>query len=328
MAVTTKEIAKICGISRGTVDRALNGKGRISPATKEKILAVAKELGYRKDMLARGLVKGKTMYIGVSVFDIRNHYFSQMVNAIELEANSKGYFINITLHEKSPEKEIQLLNSLVDRRVDGILICPVNKGVEFERFLKSLPVPVVVIGNFVSPDLSFVGIDEKQASMDAVSLLLAKGYKRIIFVCPPLADRENENIYTHEQRTLGFVERTLDNAQVEAIVLSTWNYLEELDSILPSSGKKTALFCSGDIYALQTLSYLRKRGIRVPEDVGLMGFDNIDMLEFITPSLTTISNEIETVGRTAVDTLVELMNGEETPTQKLIPHNIVQGESV
>lgn len=328
MAVTTKEIAKICGVSRGTVDRALNGKSRINSETKEKILSVAKELGYRKDMLARGLVKGTTMYIGVVVFDIRNHYFSQMVNAIELEAKTKDYFVNITLHEKNKEMEYQLINSLVDRRVDGILISPVNKGPEFEAFLRSLPIPVVVIGNYVAPSIPFVGIDEKKATAEAVSLLISKGYERVIFVCPPLADRANENIFAHEQRTLGFQECMRKNPQVEAVVVGTWDYLEELDQLLENQNPKSAVFCSGDIYALQIMQHLKRKGLRIPRDIGIMGFDNIDMLEFVTPSLATISNEVESVGRIAVDTLVGLMDGQKTNARRFVPHKIIEGESI
>lgn len=328
MGITTKEIAKICGVSRGTVDRALNGKGRISPTTKEKILSVAKEMGYRKDLLARGLVKGKTMFIGVVVFDIRNHYFSQMVNAIELQARANDYFVNISLHEKNQEMEYQLVNSLVDRRVDGILICPVNKGPNFAKFLKRLPIPVVVIGNFVAPELPFVGIDEKQATEDAMSLLLSKGYERIIFVCPPLSDRGMENVYTHEQRALGFIEFSKKYQNLEFIIISTWSYLKELDILLKKKGKKTAVFCSGDIYALQILLHFKKIGIRVPDEIGIMGFDQIDMLEFVTPSLATISNEIEQVGRCAVNMLVDLMNERQTDTHILIPHKVLDGESI
>ena len=180
MAVTTKDIAKACGISRGTVDRALNDRGRINQETKEKILRVAKEMGYRPDLLARSLVKGKTMSIGVVVFDILNRYFAQMVNSIEMKAKSKGYFVNITLQEKDPEMEIQLINSLVDRRMDGIILCPVNKGIKFTKFIESLPIPVVVIGNMVSPSVPFIGIDERKAASDATNLIVSKCYERIV----------------------------------------------------------------------------------------------------------------------------------------------------
>lgn len=328
MGITTKEIARICGVSRGTVDRALNGKNRISPVTKERILSTAKQLGYRKDMLARGLVKGKTMYIGVVVFDIRNHYFSQLVNAIELQAQAKNYFVNITLHEKNRQKEYQLINSLVDHRVDGILICPVNKGQDFEKFLKSLSVPVVTIGNYISEEIPSVGIDEKQAAKDAVSLLTAKGYRRILFICPPLADRESENVYTHEQRAYGFLECAKQNREIEMDVVGTWNFLEVIDRMLAEKKARTAIFCSGDIYALQILQYLKDKGVEVPKEVGVMGFDDIDMLDFITPSLATISNEIQEVGGAAVDLLWKYMNGQECEAHILVPHRVIEGESI
>lgn len=327
MAITSKEIAELCGVSRGTVDRALNGKDRISPKTRDRILAVAKEMGYHKDMLARGLVKGKTMYIGVVVFDIRNHYFSQLVNAIELEAGTKNYFINIALHEKDKEKEYQLINSLVAHRVDGLLICPVNKGKEFEKFLLNLQVPTVIIGNYVSNKLHYIGIDEKQAAIDAVNLLANKGYETIIFVCPPLADREKENIYAHEQRTYGFIDATRQQ-NLEGIIISTWDYLHELDMILKCHKTKIAVLCSGDIYALQVMQHLRVQSVQIPNEVGIMGFDNIDMLEFINPALTTISNSIEQVGRTAVNMLIEKMNGKSVNMVTLVPHEIIDRDSV
>jgi len=144
MSITSKDIARICGVSRGTVDRALNNKPRIDPKTKEKILKVARELNYRPDLVARSLAKGETMSIGVVVFDIRNRYFAQLVNAIEKEAKKYGYLLNITLQEKDPEMEIKLIDNLVARRVDGLIICPVNKSNNFEKYLKNLKVPLIV----------------------------------------------------------------------------------------------------------------------------------------------------------------------------------------
>ena len=205
MGVTTKDIAKICGVSRTTVTRALSNQGRINEKTKENILNTAKELGYRPDLLARGLVKGKTMYIGVVVFDVKNRYFSQMLSSIETEAKKRGYFTNITLHEKDKEMEIELIQRLVDYHMDGLILSPVNKGKNFAEFLKGLNVPLVIIGNKIASDIPFVGINEQKASKESIELILKKGYKRIVFVCPPLADQKEENVYSHQQREKGFL---------------------------------------------------------------------------------------------------------------------------
>ena len=128
MGITTKEIAKICGVSRTTVHRALNNTGRISEKTKRMILETAEKNGYRPDLLATGLAKGKTYYIGVVVMDVNNRYFSQMLSALEIEARERGYFINITLHQNDKEIEKEQLCKLADYHVDGIILSSVNKG--------------------------------------------------------------------------------------------------------------------------------------------------------------------------------------------------------
>ena len=194
MGVTTNDIARICQVSRTTVIRALNNQGRISKETKDRIVKTAEELGYRPDLLARGLVKGKTMYIGVVVFDVKNQYFAQMLSAIETEAQTRGYCVNITLHGKNREKEVDLIRKLVDYHVDGLILSPVNKGEHFNKFLKSLDTPLIVIGNKVSDEIPFVGIDERRAAREATDKILDSDYERVVFVCPPLGESKDHKL--------------------------------------------------------------------------------------------------------------------------------------
>lgn len=327
MAVTSKDIARICGVSRGTVDRALNNKPRINPKTKEKILRVAKELGYRPDLLARSLVKGKTMSLGVVVFDIRNRYFAQLVNSIEMEAKKYDYMVNITLQEKDPEMEIRLINNLVDRRVDGIIVCPVNKGEEYEKFLKGLPVPVIVIGNMVSEDIPFIGIDEFKAANDATELIISKGYENIVFVCPPLADIEKENIYSHEQRLRGFLNAVKDK-DIQFSVIGHWNYFNDIENILANKNRKTALFCSGDTFAIDIVKHFRKINKHIPSDAGIMGFDGIDTLEYVTPSLATVYNPVEEIGVKAIENLILMIDEKNINKHILVDYKVIEGDSL
>lgn len=328
MAVTTKDIAKACGVSRGTVDRALNNKGRISPETKAKILKVAEEMGYRPDLLARSLVKGRTMSLGIVVFDILNRYFAQLVNAIEIEAKKKGYFVNVTLQEKDPDMEIQLINSLVDRRTDGIILCPVNKGSNFTKLIKNLPVPVVVIGNLISRSIPFIGIDERKAASDATDFIIFKNYERIVFVCPSLADIKKENIYSHEQRLKGFLDAVQKNSNIEHIVIDYWDYFIDIHHMLEKDSKRTALFCSSDTFALDIMKYLRSIGKKVPQDCGVMGFDCIDTLGYVTPTLATVFNPVEKIGIKAVENIIRLIEDEPIESFLLLEHKIIDGESI
>ncbi|MDD2972359.1 MAG: LacI family DNA-binding transcriptional regulator [Lachnospiraceae bacterium] len=328
MGVTTKDIAQICGVSRTTVNRAFTNTGRINKETKEKILRIAEELNYRPDLLATGLKNGKTQCLGVVVFDVRNRYFAQMLNAIEIEAKSREYFINITLHEKDRKQEQEMVQRLVDYRVEGLLLSPVSKGNVFADFLKKMEKPIVIIGNRVDEQIPFVGIDEKKAAKDAVRTILGKGYQNIVFVCPPLADVAEENVYSHEQREMGFLEEVSKHKEVSYEVLKSWNYLEEVEKILSLTNEKTAFFCSGDIFALDIMKYLKQKNKKAGQDYGIMGFDNIDTLDYVIPRLTTIDNMVEKVATKAADILFDLIQGKEVPTKTLVDYKEIEGETL
>lgn len=161
MGVTVNEIARICGVSRTTVLRALNNQSRVSDKTRRQVLEVAKELGYRPNLLARSLNTGRTMTLGIVAINMDSLIFVQTLSAINTEAQRKGYSLNIALHGQSSEAEMQRIRDFTDRRMEGILLSPISKGPEFERFVLSLGIPVVCIGNHVSEKISTVMIDEE-----------------------------------------------------------------------------------------------------------------------------------------------------------------------
>jgi LacI family transcriptional regulator len=325
--VTTKDIAKICNVSRTTVSRAFNDSGRINDETKQLILNTAKELGYRPDILATSLKNGRTRSIGVVVFDAKNPYFAQMLNAIETEARKRDYFVNITLHQKNAGLEHELLQKLVDYRVEGIILSPVSKGKEFEKFLSGLGKPVVLLGNRVSGNLPYVGIDEKKAAKEAVESICARGYKRIVFVCPPLSENSKDNNYTHEKRKQGYSSAVLENGLLEEIISSD-DYAKEAKDMVNNSKDKIAFFCSGDGYALDIMKELRLAGKKAEKDYGIMGFDNIQFLDYVVPRLSTIDNSVEMVAEKAVDLLFDLMNGEKVPNKTYVEYKVINGDTI
>ncbi len=328
MGVTAKEIAEICGVSRTTVNRAFTNTGRINQETKNKILQVAKELEYRPDLLATGLKNGKTGYLGVVILGVDNRYFAQMLNAIEIEAKAKKYYINITLHEKDKQQEQEMIQRLVDYRVEGLILSPVSKGDAFGNYLRKMEKPIVIIGNRVDKEIPFVGIDEKQAARDAVKTIIKKNYHNIVFVCPPLADVETENVYQHEQREKGFLDEIVKYDNVHYEIIKSWTYLQQVSKILNENSEKTAFFCSGDIFALEIMKYLNKAGKRAGRDYGIMGFDNIDTLDYIIPRLSTIDNVVKKVATKAVTILFDLMDGKEVAKKTLVQYVEIKGETL
>ncbi len=309
MKATLKQIAEICGVSLGTVTRALKDRPGIKTQTKEKILRVSGELGYRPDLVARSLRMGKTMTIGIIVYDLDNRFFSQLVNALERAAKESGYFFYLTLSNHNLDEERRCFERLAAMNVDGILVVPTNKGSDFVQFVKSLRVPVVAIGNKLSASIPFVGIKDRQAIRDAIETIAQKGYERVIFVSPPLSYGGKENIYEVEERYQGYREG-IDERGLEGIVLKDKAFGEALIKAHGGSALRTVVMCTSDIYALEALRFLRSAGLRVPEDFGLMGFDDIDMLKYVTPSLTTISFPIAKVAEAAFGLLKRRMEGD------------------
>lgn len=335
MGITTKDLAQICGVSRTTVHRALHdGAGRINPDTREMILRVAKENDYRPDLLARGLVKGQTFNIGVVVLDVKSRYFAELLSIIGAEAGKQGYFVNITLHDNDKETERSQLTRLADYHVDGIIVSSVNEGDEYKNFLRSLDIPLVSVDNKIADGIPFVGIDQRRAMIDATAKVIEKKYEKLIFVCPPMEDAGKRNIYVHKERLQGFKETAAQYRGMEISYLSDWNYLEHVENALDGP-QKTAFVCSADEFALEVMKRLKKTGKRAGTDYGIIGFDNIDILDYVTPRLATISNSVAKVAETAVALLFELIarkqegaSWEEPAFCKILPYRMVEGETI
>lgn len=335
MGITTKDLAQICGVSRTTVHRALHdGAGRIHPDTREMILRVAKENDYRPDLLARGLVKGQTFNIGVVVLDVKSRYFAELLSIIGAEAGRQGYFVNITLHDNDKETEKSQLTRLADYHVDGIIVSSVNEGDEYKNFLRGLDIPIVSVDNKIADGIPFVGIDQRRAMTDATAKVIEKKYEKLIFVCPPMEDTGKRNIYVHRERLKGFKETVEKYSGIEISYLLDWNYRKHVESVLGES-RKTAFVCSADEFALEVMKRMKKSGKRAGRDYGIIGFDNIDILDYVTPRLTTISNSVAEVAETAVALLFELImrkqegkNWEEPAPCKILPYRMVEGETI
>lgn len=267
------------------------------------------------------------IHIGAVIPNLRSNFLSRLMNAAILQAEQHNCCIQIALHEKDPEMEYQLIRRMVADKVSALLLCPINQGTRFEEFLKSLPIPVATVGNYISSDFPFLSSDEKQAAIDAVGLLVSKGYQKIIFVCPQLAIRAHENIQTHEQRTYGFIEAT-HKQNIEAILIGTKNFLDELDMVLKNEGPRTAILASGDACALQIMQHLLKKSLRIPGDVGVMGFGNIDCLQYIHPSLATVSRNLEDAGQAAANLLLDLIHGRPSTPETLLACQVIDGDSI
>jgi LacI family transcriptional regulator len=299
-----------------------------NPKIKKADNSIANELGYRPHFVAQSLVKGKTMSLGLVIFDINNRIFAQLINSIESKARELGYFVYLTLTEKDSKTEIECINHLIDRKVDGIMLLSVNKGKDFENYLHNLGIPIVTFANRISDLFPNIWINDRQAIKEAVHFIVSKGYEEIIYLSPPLASKKSVNLYSPLQRYEGFKESSKHLKHVKYTVLKEKRYLPVIEELIADKNKKKAILCTSDIYAIDIMNHLKKKNIKFPDDVGIMGFDNIDILDYITPALTTIDYSAQDIGTKIVDTLVDQISGIHVQQGILLDHSIIIRESL
>ena len=331
LRATIKDIASYCNVSEGTVDRALNNRYGIDYKTKVRVLEAVHELNYKPNHAGRALATGSTMTIGIVCFDLYNNFFPELIDTIEAKAKEKGYFIHLILTHLDRQKERQGLEYLSIRRVDGIILFPIGIGDDYIDYLKSLHIPIVTIYNKLSGEFSHVGVDDRAAFSDAVDFLVGHGYERVVFLTPQIDVQESlgNNVHTLKMRLMGYcdgivrtgLEPVIAQGRATAENMSLFYAREQRD-------KRTALLCSSDFYALWTISALLNKGVRIPDELGLMGFDNVDVLKFVRPRLTTIQYSVNEMGVRLFDSLYAQMHGDTQSQEHMLPYSIVEGETV
>ena len=287
--ISTTKLAEICGVSQGTVDRALNNRKGISEATKNKILQVAEEYGYKPNFHARAMKGGKSMLIGVIVPDLDNPYFSGLITEIEKNVSEKGFSVVVAFSNGKEKRERECIEKLCQTSVDGIVICPVNQGEEFENYLLSLNVPIVTAGNRLN-NIPYVGINEALAMKEVTDYVISRGYEKLIYVKPPFGEG---NALTQSERLNAFVASVQVHGKEYAIsdMLSAMIHIDV--------SKKNALICPTDIYALKLYS------IAAQQKIGVIGFDNLRIIDELNLRLDSVSFDVLSAASGIADYITE-----------------------
>lgn len=329
ISATIKDIALACGVSEGTVDRALNGREGIKKETKEKILQTAKELGYRPNHLARCLARGSSRTIGVVCAGLENPFFSSFVEAIERMAYENGYYLNLILTHGSREKEMEGIQYLAGRQVEGLIIIPLGHGEEYEQELLRLHIPIVTVYNRLSDKFIHVDVDGRLIMKNAVHKIVEKGYGRIAYLDLGYGmEKANQNNrYSLNQRRFGYEDGIRQEKLGEPIIFPTFDW-DMIQRFLREGDGKPAILCGYDTLAIRILNMLRSHGVSVPEEVGLMGFDNIPILDSISPRLCSVDCEIKDLGKKAFAALLQLINKDDTVRDYVTSYTFTEGESL
>jgi len=293
-AVSSLELARLCRVSQGTVDRALHNRGRIDPATAERILAAARRYGYAPNPAAREILTGRSAFVGAIVPTMNSIFFMHIVEELREALRAEGLRLIISPATDAAETR-EILADFRARRLRGIAVVPPEDHVGLGD-LGAGGAPVVsLINPCDSPAIPFVGPDEERTGADGVDYLVSRGHRRILFLSYPRrswAMRAREQGYARAMARHGLEPRMV-------IEVTENEFLRELDSSHP-----TALFCHNDWLALSAIRFLGHRGLRVPGDVSVLGIDNSPVFNLLYPGLTTMEYPARDVARRAVGLLL------------------------
>jgi LacI family transcriptional regulator len=225
-----------------------------------------------------------------------------------------------------------ILEHMVERNVDGILLFAVGQGDELCRYLNGLPFPIVCMGNRLSGSsaspCTSIGLDDRGLLYRATKDIVSMGYDAFAFVAPYLATAApGDNDFEAKERRAGF-SRALSEKGIEGFILDDWDYLDRIEKLI-RDGRRLAAICTSDIFALETIMRVQDLGFSIPDDIGVMGFDDLDILRYISPSLSTIKYPIKEMALTAVERLYdEIKNPGQKKEDLFIPTEIVWRDSI
>lgn len=303
-------MATALGVSVSTISRALSNHPSISDATKKRVIKLAKELNYHPNHLAAGLRKGRSNMLGVLVPHIDGHFFTMVVKGIETVATKAGFNILICQSNEDVAHERKNIETLINAQVEGILVSLARTTRDFKHFDKAAKrdLPLVFFDRILEGrDVNAVVLDDREGAYQSTLHLLAQGCRRVAHFAGP----QHLNIY--KNRRQGYLDalREHDVPFDEGLVHTCDMRLEDgirgMEQLLQLPVRPDAVFSASDFSAVGALQVLRKRGLRVPQDVALAGFSNETFTSFTEPMLTTVDQRCEQMGQAAARLLLEIL---------------------
>jgi LacI family transcriptional regulator len=299
-----------------TVSRVVNGNPNVKPATRKKVLDVIRQLGYRPNAVARGLASKKTTTVGVVIPDISNNFYAELTRGIEDIATMYHYNIILSNSDLKKEKEIQLIETLLEKQVDGLLFLGGEVTEAHREIFKATPVPIVLAATRdEKKELPYVTIDQIQAAKEATSILVHEGHRKIALIGGPLTDSVNGY-----PRYLGYKEALEENDlpfDEELVRIGDYRYrsgYEAMKELLTAKPDVTAVFALSDEMAVGALHAAQDMGRRIPEDLSVIGFENIPLASQVRPLLSTVGVPMYDIGAVAMRLLTKYMNDERVET--------------
>jgi DNA-binding LacI/PurR family transcriptional regulator len=330
MRVSIKDIARAAGVSHPTVSRALSDSPLISQATKARIQRLAREMGYSPNALARGLVTRQTYSVGVVVTTIADPFVAEIVQGIETTAQDHGYTVILCNSGAEPEREIAAVELLRSKRVDGVIVTSSRIGALYLDHLERIGVPIVLINNHNEQSGRYtfsVAVDNQHGGWLATRHLVQLGHQRIGYVTGPAgssSDPDRRSGYRCALVEAGIPE---DAALVIPGSGRAEGGVSALERLLALDDPPTAVVCYNDMTAIGLVAAARWRGLSVPRQLSVVGFDDIVFATYLEPPLTTVAQPKAEMGRRAMEMMLSLVTAGSSDELE-IADTVVQGHLI
>lgn len=326
--ITLKDIAEKAGVTVTTVSRMLNNRGYVNQATRDKINQVMKELHYQPNELARSLSLRRSNYIGLIVPSVSNMFFCKVVGRIEHYAYEMGYKILLCNSNHEVAKEVDYFDMLRANRVLGIILASHTENL-MEQLKPDEQLPLVTIFRTISTRIPHINVENYEGGQLAAKHLIERG-------CTKLAHISGSRYLTYmdaNRRYDGF-RSVCDEKEIPHILIDAkeenfikMEYGEIVDMLFSKIPDVDGIFTSNDVIAAQIIRSCGKRGVRVPEDVKVVGYDDVDMAAFYSPSITTVRQPIDDICKYAIESIAAQAQGRSFPVGMTFPVTLIERES-
>lgn len=309
--ITIKDIAREAGVSTATVSMVLNGKDQaISESTRKRVLSVVKERNFIPNAMAGSLVTRRTNIIGLIIPDIVNPFFPEIARGAEDRAKQAGCSLLLCNTDEDPEQEEKYLVMLSNKMVDGIIIAHSTRSTEPSAFLEQSRIPAIVIdrdwqGTSIQGRIL---VNNEKGAYLATKHLAEQGYRQIACITGPLKTPTSKDRLHGYQRALREYKLPVrEEAILEGEYKKEWGK-DAVQTLLTEKIPFDAIFCGNDLIAIGAIKELKRSGIRVPEDVGITGFDDISLASLVDPAITTVKQPNYEMGYQAVSMLLSIID--------------------
>jgi DNA-binding LacI/PurR family transcriptional regulator len=321
MPITVKDIARKAGVSHSTVSRALHGHPLISEETRERVQQIALELGYRPSAAARTLKTRRSKVLGVVLRNIDDPFFSEILQGIEEITQTGGYSLFIAAINRDLERKPDIVQTMVEHRVEGVIICSASFSEEQSRQFLRYGVPIVVVNNHSIEDFRYsIYHDDIDGSRQVTRHLLDLGHKKIAYLGNSVSGRVTLDRLTGFRQEMVSAGIDVPAEYIHEVAGGgTEDGLAAANVLLDLPTRPTAVVCYNDMMAIGLLKGLHQAGLRVPQDISVTGFDNIVFSAYTNPPLTTLDQPKRFIGAEAARLLLELLDtplDEQSPNQK------------